>query len=61
MAPFQTVTSVHASPACAWKVALAEQRKGLGERRERHLENASRLREMGWAEKINQRQREIER
>ncbi len=50
---FAAVDAVEGWRADPWRAALAEQRKALGEKRERHFENASRLREIGWAERVD--------
>ena len=55
---FAAVESVQAVPKlfCPAKASLIEQRKGVGEGREARLENASRLREIGWGELAKRRE-----
>lgn len=58
---FAAIHSVHGCPVDSWRAALAEQRKGVGEHRERHLERASRLREIGWEDRVTRPTAGIER
>ena len=58
---FAVVEAVEGWRVSPWKAALAEQRKGVGEKREVHLERASRLREIGWAEMVEQHKKGIGR
>ena len=50
---FSRVESIQACPVPVWKAEAAEMRRFIATRRERHSENASRLREMeGWADRV---------